>query len=91
MQYLVGREVREIVRSVAYLVMPVVNANVGIYSLKGGRHEDACPRVDLLSKGIWRSTASVTVRLLACASTSCCCSCMQFLLADHPVCSIQVL
>jgi hypothetical protein len=24
---------------------------VGIYPLKEGRHEDACPRVDLLSKG----------------------------------------
>jgi hypothetical protein len=28
MQYLIGREVREIVRSVACPVMPIVNANV---------------------------------------------------------------
>jgi hypothetical protein len=29
--------------------------------------------------------------LTSCASISCCCSCMHFLLAAHPVCSIQVL
>jgi hypothetical protein len=27
------------------------DTTVGIYPLKEGRHEDACPRVDLLSKG----------------------------------------
>jgi hypothetical protein len=35
---------------------------VGIYPLKEGRHEDACPSVDLLSKGRWRGTALVQDR-----------------------------
>jgi hypothetical protein len=38
-------------------VVPRREGTVGIYPLKGGRHEDACPMVDLLSKGRWRSTA----------------------------------
>jgi hypothetical protein len=34
------------------VILSVENTNtVGIYPLKEGRHEDACPRVDLLSKG----------------------------------------
>jgi hypothetical protein len=37
-------------------------STVGIYPLKEGRHEDACPSVDLLSKGRWRRTASVKDR-----------------------------
>jgi hypothetical protein len=39
-----------------------VHCTVGIYPLKEGRHEDACPRVDLLSKGRWGGTASVKDR-----------------------------
>jgi hypothetical protein len=37
-------------RTLSYYVSTQYST-VGIYPLKEGRHEDACPRVDLLSKG----------------------------------------
>jgi hypothetical protein len=49
--------VRHIVRSTSTTTGE--RTAVGIYPLKGGRHEDACPMVDLLlKKGRWRSNGS---------------------------------